>query len=206
MEHSTSQDIKKDGEQSAETLSPSMRGLKNLFDFAEMFAIAACVILLVFTLFAKLTVVDGSSMENTLFENQRLIISDLFYTPTAGDIVVVQSPEVLNGKAIVKRVIATEGQTVKIRHDGVYVYDSDGNGGKLEEEDGSLGYTVSYAPFADYTYQTQTFTVGEGEVFVLGDHRSLSQDSRAFGCVDRRCIIGKVYLRIWPFDAFGTVK
>ena len=184
--------------------NPTQKILKNIFDFVELFTIAACAILLVFTLFARLTVVEGGSMENTLQEGQRLVISEFMYTPKNGDIVVIQSPEVLGGKAIVKRVIATEGQTVEIRRDGVYVYDADGSGGKLEESNGSLGYKVYTVP--GYHYQTQTFHVGKGEVFVMGDHRDVSEDSRKFGCVDERCILGKAYLRISPFSEFGFLN
>ena len=177
--------------------------LKNLFDFVEMFAIAACAILLIFTFFTRLTVVEGDSMDYTLQNGQRLLISDLFYTPKTGDIVVIQSNELpgeLAGKAIVKRVIATEGETVVIKWDGVYVYDAEGNGGKLDELDGSLGYTVVPCTYAPYS-----ITVGEGEVFVMGDNRPISLDSRAFGCVDARAIIGKAYFRISPLSEFGTI-
>ncbi len=191
-----------------EATAPAIdKSLRGLYDFVELFAIAACAILLLFTMLARLTVVTGSSMDNTLEDGQLLLISDLLYTPKNGDIVVIQSPDVLDGQAIVKRIIATEGQRVEIYADGVYVYDPDGTGGKLEELDGSLGYTVSFAPSspAAYKYHRQTFTVGEGEIFVMGDHRSVSEDSRSFGCVDARCILGKAHLRVTPINKFGTL-
>lgn len=178
--------------------------LKSLFDFIEIFALAACVILIVFTFFTRLTVVEGGSMDTTLKEGERLLISDLFYTPEAGDIVVIQStllPGELSGKAIVKRIIATEGQTVEIKEDGVYVFNSDGSGGKLNESDGSLGYTV----IPCYYIPQAPITVGEGEVFVMGDNRPISLDSRSFGCVDARTIIGKAYFRVAPISTFGAI-
>ena len=110
---------------------------------------------------------------------------------------IIQSPTVNGGEAIVKRVIAVGGDTVAIRADGVYV-----NGEKLNETDGSLGYTVenvSYSPKG-------TQTVKDGYIFVLGDHRSISYDSRAFGQVDERAVIGKVLLRVSPISDFGTVN
>ena len=159
-------------------------------------AFTATVILLFFSFVARITVVDGGSMENTLLHGDRLIVSDLFYTPERGDIVIIHSPKVNHGEAIVKRVIAVEGDTVAIYADGVYV-----NGKKLNETDGSLGYTIDA-----YSYQPKAPQVIEkGKIFVLGDHRSLSLDSRSFGQVDESAVIGKVLLRISPLSSFGTV-
>lgn len=175
----------------------------DLLDLIELFVLALGLIMLVFTLLCRISFVQGSSMESTLLENDVLLVSDLFYTPTAGDIVVVQAPGVDQGKAIVKRVIATEGQTVEIKPDGVYV-----DGERLKETDGSLHYTVNFSPWnADtYKYSPMSVTLGEGELFVMGDHRSVSLDSRMFGTIDQRCVIGKVYFRILPFSVFGSVK
>ena len=149
-------------------------------------------------------------MQSTLEPNDWLLISDLFYTPENGDIVVLQSPKVDDGKAIIKRIIATGGQTVKITADGVYVYNPDGTGGKLEEEDGSLGYTVNfYDPRLgreNRNYTNLTVTVPKGQVFVMGDHRSLTYARRSLGCVDERCVVGRVLLRLAPLSAFGTVQ
>ena len=174
---------------------------KDVYDLVELFVIAVGVIMLIFTLLCRISFVQGTSMENTLMENDVLLISDLFYEPKSGDIVVIQAPDVDGGKAIVKRVIATEGQTVEIKKDGVYV-----DGVLLSEEDGSLGYTVNFAPFPAYQYTPKTITVDEGELFVMGDHRSVSLDSRIFGTVDERCVIGKVFFRILPFSGIGSVQ
>ena len=183
---------------------PNKDYLKSLFDFVEIFALAACAILLVFTFLTRLTVVEGGSMDLTLKEGERLLISDLFYTPMQGDIVVIQSTELpgeLSGKAIVKRIIATEGQTVEIKEDGVYVFNPDGSGGKLNESDGSLGYTVIPCYYTPMT----PITVAKGEVFVMGDNRPISLDSRSFGTVDARAIIGKAYFRLAPISVFGVI-
>ncbi len=175
----------------------------DLLDLIELFVLALGAIMLVFTLLCRISFVQGSSMESTLLENDVLLVSDLFYTPEAGDIVVVQAPGVDQGKAIVKRVIAIEGQTVEIKPDGVYV-----DGARLNETDGSLHYTVNFSPWSadTYKYSPMSVTLGEGELFVMGDHRSVSMDSRMFGAVDQRCVVGKVYFRILPFSVFGSVK
>lgn len=174
--------------------------LKDVYDLIELFVVAVGVIMLVFTLLCRVSFVQGTSMENTLLENDVLLVSDLFYQPKGGDVVVIQSPSVDGGKAIVKRIIATEGQTVEIKEDGVYV-----DGVLLSEKDGSLGYTVNFSPFPSYQYTPKTFTVGEGQLFVMGDHRSVSLDSRMFGTVDERCVIGRVFFRILPFSSMGSI-
>ncbi len=176
--------------------APRKDTLRELFLSVELLAFAAAIILLFFSFIARITVVEGGSMESTLLGGDRLIVSSLFYTPDRGDVVILHSPKLNSGEAIVKRVIAVEGDTVAIHEDGVYV-----NGKKLNETDGSLGYTID-----EYSYQPKpTQVIGKGKIFVLGDHRSVSLDSRAFGQVDESAVIGKVLLRIFPLSAFGTV-
>lgn len=155
--------------------------------------VVAAVAVLVATLFLPVLRIYGSSMTPTV---------------TAGDIVVsVKGSEFQPGDLIgfyyqnsilVKRVIATSGDWVDMDENGnVYV-----NGEPLEEpylEDGAKAYgTVTI----DLPYQ-----VGEGRVFVMGDHRSTSVDSRAeeVGCVAEESIIGKIVFRIWPLKGFGSI-
>ncbi len=188
-----------------EAVTARKKLLGDIYDFLELFAIAAAIILLVFCFLTRLSIVEGGSMQHTLEGNDKLLISGLFYTPSESDIVVIQSPKINDGKAIVKRVIATAGQTVYIDEQGtVSVYNPDGSGGVLNEEDGSLGYTVHYSSSASRPrnpYGAMQVTVPEGKVFVLGDHRNNSHDSRAFGCVDVCSILGKVYMRILPLSS-----
>ncbi len=176
---------------------PSKNILREIFDTVELLAIAASVILLLFTLVVRITVVEGNSMESTLSSNDKLIVSNLFYSPEPGDIVIIQSPAINHGEAIIKRVIAVGGDTVQLVRGAVYV-----NGELLPEADGSLGYTVSPEENVDIG----SYRLAEDEIFVLGDNRSISYDSGDFGPVDRRAVLGKVLLRIAPFDVFGTVN
>ena len=169
------------------------------YDFLEMFVFVVCFILILFSFFMRQTVVDCGSMDDTLANGERLLVSDLFYTPERGDIIVFQSHETRRAYPLVKRVIAVGGDTVCVMPDGVYV-----NG---ERED------YGYISVSEYSYTSNLaikigieYTVPEGKVFVLGDHRNNSADSREFGFIDERTILGKVFLRITPLSRFGSVE
>ena len=178
------------------------RKIDSCFDILEMFVFALAFVLFAMAFFFRHSIVDGGSMDNTLHDKEHLIISDVFYTPKQGDIVVVQDTSKAGihntlSKPIVKRVIATEGQTVRIRSTGeVYV-----DGVLLDEE-----YVCISDP--DYRYdELPLMTVPEGCVFLMGDHRDVSLDSRsAAGAFREDAILGKVILRIYPFDRFGKVR
>ncbi len=174
----------------------------SIFDTVELIAITLAVLLLVTTFLFRISVVSGGSMSHTLEGGDRLLISDLLYTPENGDIVVLQMPDKITerfeqlekGEAIIKRVIAVGGQTVEIKNSVVYV---DGQ---------ALNEPYVLLDGIDRRADMKPITVQSGHVFVLGDHRNNSLDSRYFGEVDADIIIGKVLLRLMPFSSFGSVK
>ena len=183
----------------------------DFFDFMEMLILCCCAVMFLFTFVARISTVDGSSMFATLENGDKLIVSDLFYRPKVGDIVVFQDVRVRSG-AIVKRVIATEGQTVSLR----YKTDPEKRiqtmtvtvDGILLDEDykAELPYPQEYFQDADYV-------VPKGCLFVMGDNRNHSSDSRAeFGYVDENRVLGRVVFRIGGadikdlFQKFGTIK
>ncbi len=172
---------------------PKPRGVDSRFDLAELFIFSLVAVLLISAFIFRHTVVEGGSMENTLHDGENLIISDLFYTPKTGDIVVCEDYHTPFRKPLIKRVIATGGQTVMILPTGVYV-----DGFLLEEEYVHTEAGYRYTPMAE-------FTVPEGMIFVMGDHRDNSTDSRSFGCVSEESVLGRVLLRYYPFSRFGTV-
>ena len=182
-----------------EALSPAERGRRELYDWIEslMMALIFCVVLFSFVL--RLINVSGPSMNPTLYEGNKMLVSDLFYKPKAGDVVVFKNVDDNNEeKALVKRVIATEGQEINIdfEHGIVYV-----DGQPLEEE-------YAAEPIHNKLDFIGPKTVPEGCVFVLGDNRNSSRDSRArsIGMVDERLIIGRVYAVVYPIDAIRWVK
>jgi signal peptidase I len=150
---------------------------------------AAVYATLIVTFVAQVARVDGLSMEPTLEDRDRLIVNKLVYEfgdPRPGDIVMLYYP-VDPQKMFVKRVIAKEGDTVRIVDGRVYVND---------------------IPFPD-DYVTDEFrshddlvptTVQQGYYFVMGDHRNNSSDSRNWGQVPKKYIVGKVKVRWWPLQ------
>ena len=166
------------------------------FDWLESIVSALVVCILLFVFIGRTVCVIGSSMVPTLEEGDRLVISKLFYEPEYGDIVVLRK-EAFANYPIVKRVIATEGQTVDIDFEEGIVYV---DGRALDEP-----YTNS--PTNDRENFEEPVTVPAGCVFVMGDNRNRSTDSRtdSIGCVDTRYIIGKAYFRLTPFSKFGKI-
>lgn len=174
--------------------------ISELYEWLEVFVMALMTVVLLFTFIVRFVTVDGSSMAQTLHPADNLIISNLFFTPKTGDIVVIQVPEMGDQPPLIKRVIATGGQTVDINFEKWEVYVD----GKLIDS--------SYVNFEDgwmkdggaYTYP---LTVEEGKVFVMGDNRNNSMDSRSHQVkqIDARNIMGRVLLRVFPLSDFGIV-
>lgn len=148
--------------------------------------------MLVYLLLFRIVVVVGPSMYNTLIDGDRLILSSsLFYgEPQRGDIVVISKKSFENGECIVKRIIATEGQTVDIDFKAGVVYV---DGIALQED-----YT--YTPTNLEEGVRFPLTVGENQVFVMGDNRNHSKDSRnpQIGLIDERQILGKAIFLLTP--------
>ena len=185
-----------------------------LFDYVEIFVWSVCMVILIFTFVTRLCSVDGRSMENTLQNGERLIVQSIFYTPKQNDVIVfhLTKPEVGMEKTLVKRVIATAGQEVvlntktgELTVDGVLYEDAH----KVLKDASTDQITGKYSTglfYYDFNLSTGIFrtTVPEGCLFVMGDNRNNSKDSRNpdVGFVDERCVLGKVVFRLYPFTVF----
>ena len=173
---------------------PSRPGAE-LFEWLQLFLGCVVAAVVLFNCVARLTRVDGGSMDNTLQDGEIMLIWSLGYTPAQGDIVVLNKTSViLSGwtepRAIVKRVIAVGGQTVDIDYAAGVVYV---DGKRLHED---------YINEPTYTAEGTEFplTVPEGSVFVMGDNRNHSNDSRdaRLGTVDTRYLLGRAVLVAFP--------
>jgi len=141
--------------------------------------------------------VKGASMEPNFHDHEYLIINEIvyrFFEPQRGDIVVFRYPKDPS-QYFIKRIIGLPGEKVKIKDNKVYIYNDQYPNGIAINED---IYLADEEPTPNIG-KTE-FILGQGEYFVLGDNREASLDSRKFGTVSRRLIIGKAWVRGWPFD------
>lgn len=187
-----------------------------IFDWLETILMGVVTIVVIFTFFIRVNTVSGPSMNPTLLNGEKLLVTDLFYTPAYNDIVVIQAANLRDenghaGKPIVKRIVGMPNDTIRIDFESGTVYR---NGEALETKiiDGYLYEDGHY--IADLTYEKESlvsnkeYVVPEDCYFVLGDNRNNSTDSRSnlIGFVEREYIAGKVFFRILPFNSFGAVN
>ena len=185
-------------QETEEQLPPDQQARLDLYDWIQslMVALVICVSLFIFAV--RVIDVSGSSMVPTLRDGDKMIVSDLFYKPKYGDIVVFKTDQYDPDRALVKRVIATEGQEISLDFDRGVVYI---NGSPIEED-----------YIAELTTTKLDFigpqTVPEGCVFVMGDNRNASTDSRKkeIGMVDERMILGRAYYVVFPLSEMGRIQ
>lgn len=186
-------EVLEDGKESRVKNKPAA-WVKEIFDWLEAVIYALVAIFIIFTFCFRIVGVDGESMTPTLQNRDWLMISHVNFDPEYKDIVVITQPNALN-EPLIKRVIATGGDTIDIDFEQGIVY----------VNDKALDEPYTAAP----TYRTgdMTFplTVPEGYVFVMGDNRNDSLDSRfsMIGLIDERYIMGKVVMRLYPFESIS---
>ena len=180
-----------------------------IIDGIDVAIVALAVVMILLTSVLRYSPVEGSSMQPTMDEGHILLISGFFYTPRRGDIIVIQLPNNLE-QPLVKRVIAIGGDNLRIDFANWRLYVN----GELLDETGiinetareqGLPLTSGNLQLRDGIYES---VVPHGHVFVLGDNRNGSSDSRhsVIGYVNERYVVGRAIFRIWPFSDFGTLR
>lgn len=160
--------------------------VESFYDWIGAAAVALIVVAIMFATFFRVVNVDGDSMNHTLKDGERLLLSCVNVKPTYGDIVVIQRE---GEDPLIKRVIGLE-------NDRIYIQNSDGvvlrNGERLEE---------SYAfGITQDRNQDEAIVVPEGMIYVLGDNREGSLDSRQLGCQPLENVVGVITYRLSPFE------
>jgi len=172
----------------------------HLIDFIQTFVVFAAIFALIYLFIAQPHKVSGLSMSPTFHDGDYILtdkVSYRFNNPQKGDVIVLKNPRDEN-QDFIKRVIALPGDTIKVENTKVYV-----NGQPINEY---------YLPASTNTnsgaYLTEgtSVNVDPDQFFVLGDNRNHSSDSREWGYVPRKDIIGKVFLRYWPASSVGLFK
>lgn len=187
--------------------APQKRDAKTaLFDWVDIFVTSVLVVIVIFTFLFRVVTITGDSMRNTLEENDKVIISDIAYTPKQGDIVVISRnmdnslTDTSVKPPIIKRVIAVAGQTVDIDYEEGIVYVD----GVALKEDYTRTLTTERH---EYDIEFPAY-VPENCIFVMGDNRNESLDSRSSligdnGMIDTRYVLGKAVFRLFPFNKIG---
>ena len=170
---------------------------RSFFNWMSVIVAVLFVIFVTVILFFRPVTVSGDSMEPTLHDSDRLIVSSFNYKPEIGDIIVARASDG-SVEPVIKRIIAVENQMVDIDYERSILYVD----GVAVEEDYILGMTEVPVNEIEYPY-----IVPEGQYFVMGDGRDESRDSRhkTFGCIEEDRIVGEAVLRFYPFDTFGVI-
>ena len=170
-----------------------------LYDWLQVIVEVAVAIILVFTFLERITPVDGISMEPTLYTGDLMLVWSLGYTPRQGDVVVLTKEFDAADGPIVKRVVATGGQRVEIDYGAGAVYV---DGARLDEP------YIKEAMQEPWYGDLREVTVPEGSIFVMGDNRNHSNDSRdvTLGAVDGRYVLGRAVLVFFPFRNLGLIQ
>jgi signal peptidase I len=177
-----------------------------LFEIVETLVLTVLIFLGIQTFVAQPYQVKQGSMEVTLLPGQYVLVDKL--TPRwaayeRGDIVVFRPPDpyrTADDTPFIKRVIGLPGETVELRGGAVYV-----DGVELRED--YVHADEGEQPTTGPEIEGRTsWLLPDGSLFVMGDHRSASEDSRTFGPIQLSSILGRAWLRYWPFDAFGVLE
>ena len=170
---------------------------RETYDWIQCLLVALIICVLIFMFCVRVIDVIGASMNPTLYNGEKMLVSGRFYKPKVGDVVVFKKDEYDPNKLLVKRVVAVEGQEINMDFENGIVYID--------------GVAIAEDYISEPTYNKLDFigpkTVPEGCVFVMGDNRNASIDSRKseIGMLDNRLILGKAYCVVYPVSQFRMI-
>jgi signal peptidase I len=201
--------------QSAKKTNIPKKIMHELYEWVEVFIFVLACVIAFLTFVARGTIVEGDSMLPTLEDKQFLLISHLYTSLNHGDIVVIYAKDIetgfgMTGRNVIKRVIGLPGDTIRIDTEAGLVYRND-EPLPVERRDGSIfenNYTISSETKTRFDMPDGiVWTVPENCIFVLGDNRNHSKDSRSsdVGMIEQNYVIGRVVFRITPLSEIGTV-
>ncbi len=174
-----------------------VRGLRNILEWVAVLGGAFIVALVIKTFLLQAFFIPSASMESTLIKDDRILVNKLSYRlhdVNHGDIIVFERPPsepVSEVKDLIKRVIGVAGDTVEARNGSLFL------NGQLVIE-----------PYLDddiFTSDFRPVTVPSDHLFVMGDNRGDSRDSRSFGPIDEDLVVGRAFVRVWPYDRLGLL-
>jgi signal peptidase I len=183
---------------------PRRRGRGWAIELVETIVLTLLIFVVIQNLIAQPFKVDGQSMENTFLDGQYVLvdrISHVWSPYVRGQVIVFHPPSgiEIGNDPFIKRVIGLPGDTVSLRKGQVYV-----NGTAIDEPYLFRDAAGQVEPTDSLTGQS-TWTVPSGDLFVMGDHRQVSDDSRAFGPIPISSVIGRALVRYWPVSEFGVI-
>lgn len=187
-----------------ENLSPLKKALYFVWDLLKVVVVSLLIILPVRYWLIQPFYVKGASMEPTFYDHEYLIINEIGYRfgePERGDVVVFKYPKD-PAQYFIKRVIGLPGEKLEVSDNHIYIYPAGAKNKFLLDES-------AYLSVATDTVGNATWSLGNGQYFVMGDNREYSLDSRSFGPVSGELIIGQVWLRGWPITraaVFGGIE
>jgi len=168
---------------------------QSLWEFIKFAALAALIVVPIRMWVAQPFIVSGSSMVPNFQNGEYLIVDEFSYKfrqPERGEVIVFRYPQDPS-KFFIKRIIGLPNEKVEIKNDGILVFNNDSREGMVIKE--------TYLPSEIYTQGADTATnLGNDEYFVLGDNRPMSSDSRTWGPLKKDLIIGRAWMRLWPFN------
>jgi len=183
-----------DDDQAGRTSSSGLS--KSILSWVATIGVALVFVVIVNAFLVRVYSIPSTSMVPTLLVGDRVVVSKLSKNPGRGDIIVFNRPSndpagPNDPEVLIKRVIGLPGETIESRNGKVYV------SGKLLQED--------YLPDNTFTQIDAPITVPAGHLLVLGDNRSVSKDGRFFGPIDKKLIVGRAVLRLWPLSRAGSL-